>query len=43
MSNTLSLGSAYEMGYAHGQLMHDKAIGFVVGVWKYLEEQVVGD
>lgn len=33
-------GSAYEMGYAHGQLMHDKASGFVVGVWKYLEEQV---
>ena len=35
-------GSAYEMGYAHGELMSERAQGMVNDVWNYLEEQVVG-
>ena len=35
-------GTPYEMGYAHGQLMADRAASFMDSVWEYLEEQVVG-
>ena len=34
-------GSAYEMGYAHGELMSERAQGMVNDVWNYLEEEVV--
>ena len=36
------LGTPYEMGYAHGELMKDIASKFIDDVWKYLEEEVVG-
>ena len=35
------VGSAYEMGYAHGELMSERAQGMVNDVWNYLEEEVV--
>ena len=34
-------GTPYEMGYAHGELMTEKAQGLMNDVWAYLEEQVV--
>lgn len=33
-------GSAYEMGYAHGELMNGTAAAFMNGVWSYIETQV---
>ena len=35
------VGSPYEMGYAHGELMKDKATQFMNDVWTYFEQQVV--
>ena len=35
-------GSPYNMGYAHGELMKERATGLINDVWNYLEEQVVG-
>ena len=35
-------GSPYDMGYAHGELMKERATGLINDVWNYLEEQVVG-
>ena len=37
----LCLGSPYEMGYAHGQLMQERAKSMMDDVWNYLEDQVV--
>ena len=34
-------GSPYEMGYAHGQLMQERAKSMMNDVWSYLEDQVV--
>ena len=38
---SLSIGSPYEMGYAHGQLMQERAKSMMNDVWSYLEDQVV--
>lgn len=35
------VGSPYEMGYAHGDLMQQEVRGLMDGVWSYLEEKVV--
>lgn len=35
------LGTAYEMGYAHGKLMKEEATQFINAVWTYLEDEVV--
>ena len=37
----IRLGSPYELGYAHGQLMQEKANNMINDVWNYLEDQVV--
>lgn len=34
-------GTPYDMGYAHGVLMKEKAQSMMNDVWKYLEDQVV--
>ena len=34
-------GTPYEMGYAHGELMKEKANSMMNAVWEYLEDQVV--
>ncbi len=34
-------GSPYEMGYAHGQLMKERAESMLNNVWQYLEQQIV--
>lgn len=36
-------GSAYELGYAHGQLFSDVAANVSNAVWDYLEEQVTSN
>ncbi|WAR12323.1 DCD1A-like protein [Mya arenaria] len=36
-------GTPYEMGYAQGELMKTETINFMNSVWKYLEDQVIGD
>lgn len=36
-------GTPYQMGYAHGELMTEKAQGMINDVWNYLEEQVVSN
>ena len=38
---SLLLGTPYEMGYAHGQLMQERAKSMMNDVWSYLEDQVV--
>ena len=35
------IGTPYDMGYAQGELMRDKAQQMINAVWMYLEEQVV--
>ena len=42
MSSCLQTGTPYEMGYAHGSLMKEKAKGLINDVWAYMELQVVG-
>jgi len=37
----LLVGTPYEMGYAHGTLLKDKATAFMNELWLYLEDQVV--
>ncbi|KAK3083855.1 hypothetical protein FSP39_004201 [Pinctada imbricata] len=34
-------GTPYDMGFAHGQLVSDKAVRMMDAVWKYLEDQIV--
>ncbi len=41
LTSTLT-GSPYEMGYAHGQLMQERAKSMMNDVWSYLKDQVVG-
>ena len=40
-ASSLRTGTPYQMGYAHGELMTEKAQGMISDVWTYLEEQVV--
>ena len=35
------IGTAYEMGFAHGTLMKENATRFINAVWAYLEKEVV--
>jgi hypothetical protein len=35
------IGTPYDMGKAHGQLMNTRVVKFIDNVWRYLEEQVV--
>ena len=39
---SLLLGSPYEMGYAHGSLLKERAQDMLNSVWSYFELQVVG-
>ena len=33
-------GTPYQKGYAHGQLLADRAKALVDGIWQYLEDEV---
>ena len=35
------IGTSYDMGYAHGELMREQAKAFMDDVWLYIEVQVV--
>ena len=35
------IGTPYDMGKAHGQLLNTRVVKFIDNVWQYLEEQVV--
>ena len=37
----INTGTPYEMGYAHGQLMKEKAQHLFDDVWAYMEQEIV--